>query len=334
MWDRDDVAQVVDRAKGEGKKIGFTSGVFDLLHFGHVDYLARAKGLCDFLVVGINSDSSVRANKGEKRPIQTATDRASIVAALKSVDAVFIFGENNNNVNVSLFKPNIYIKAGDYAEDRLSSASLVRQFGGEVKLVDFIKGRSSSGMIDTILARYGDDLPRADRVDVPEKPAIFADRDGVINKEIEYLHKPEQFELVPGALEALKKAQDRGFRVIVATNQAGIGLGYFTREEFFRVNREMLKAAGKIGLNIDGVYYCPHAIGEGCACRKPQPGMLLRAAREKHIDLAKSIMIGDRDTDVAAGAAAGCRTGIVGEAKCSADFRGANLADVIEQVLK
>lgn len=333
MWDRDDVVQSVERARAEGKKIGFTSGVFDLVHSGHVDYLSRARGLCDFLVVGVNSDSSVRANKGEKRPIQVAQDRAAIVAGLRSVDAVFIFGESNNNVNVGLLKPHVYIKAGDYAENRLSSASLVKQYGGEVKLVDFIKGRSSSGIIDTILARYGDELPRADPVSLPEKPAIFVDRDGVINKNLEYVHQPEQFELIPGALESLKMAQDNGYRVIVVTNQTGIALGYFSREDFFHVNRVMLAAAGKIGLNIDGVYFCPHGMGDGCACRKPMPGMILRAAKERRIRVSDSIMIGDRSTDVEAGVAAGCRTGLVGDAQCKADFSGPDLASIIEQFL-
>ncbi len=334
MFARTDAIKAVEEARSKGKKVGFTSGVFDLLHVGHVEYLAKSKKECDFLVVGVNSDSSVRALKGDKRPIQSAEDRAATILALKSVDVVFIFEEGNNNQNISLLKPDYYLKAGDYSESQLSSAKIVREYGGDIKLIEVVAGRSSTAIIDTVLSRYADTLPSAEVVMVEERPALFVDRDGVINDNLEYVHTPEQFHLLPGALESLKAAQEKGYRIIVVTNQAGIGLGYFSKEDFYRVNRKLLKAASAIGLSIDGVYYCPHAISDKCSCRKPLPGMILRAAREKRIVLNRSFMIGDRDTDLLAGRAAGCRVGFVGAKQDEeADFYGNTLAEVISAIL-
>jgi len=111
---RENLSKLIPRLQSEGKRIGFTSGVFDLIHPGHVDYLEQASSLCDILVVAVNSDSSVRTNKGDSRPICSEEARIKVVASFESVDFVFLFDEKNNNTNIEVLKPQFYIKAGDY----------------------------------------------------------------------------------------------------------------------------------------------------------------------------------------------------------------------------
>jgi rfaE bifunctional protein nucleotidyltransferase chain/domain len=295
-------------------KVGFTSGVFDILHSGHVEYLERARALCDILVVGVNSDQSVRSNKGDLRPINSEAERVRILAGLASVDFIFVFSESNNNKNIELLKPDVYIKAGDYSKDKLSSASIIESYGGRVELVKFVEGRSSTSVIEKISAQAlaGAVTAAPDKKEIKTSgKAAFIDRDGTINKEVEYLSNPDEFELVPGAIEGMKALAAAGYEIVIVTNQPGIGLGYYTAGDLFRVNAKLLKAAGDAGVPIRKIYFCPHTKLDGCSCRKPGAGMLLRARDELGIDLSKSIMIGDTDADIGAGRAAGCRTVLV-----------------------
>ncbi len=293
--------------------MGFTSGVFDILHRGHVEYLEKAKSLCDILIVGINSDQSVRANKGELRPIIGESDRARVVAGISAVDHVFIFSEQNNNSNVTLLEPDVYIKAGDYSTDKLSSAALVEARGGRVEIVPFVEGNSSSSIIEKIssVALAGPYTAAPTTIVKPGGKAAFIDRDGTINEEIEYLCDPEKFKFTSGAIEGMKALVSAGYQIIVVTNQPGIGLGYYSRADLFRVNARLLKAAGDAGIPIRKIYYCPHTKIDCCSCRKPAPGMLIRAEQELGIDLKRSIMIGDSEADIGAGKAVGCKTMLV-----------------------
>ena len=122
---RDEAVRLREGYRNTGKTVGFTSGVFDIVHAGHVEYLEEAKRRVDILIVGINADSSVKSNKGESRPIVGQEQRAEVMGALKAVDHVFVFSELNNNENVTLLKPDVYLKAGDYSVDQLSSKQLV-----------------------------------------------------------------------------------------------------------------------------------------------------------------------------------------------------------------
>jgi D-glycero-D-manno-heptose 1,7-bisphosphate phosphatase len=145
--------------------------------------------------------------------------------------------------------------------------------------------------------------------------ALFLDRDGVINEEIHYLHKPEQVRFLPGIFTLCRQAQALGYRLIVVTNQAGIARGYYAEEDFHALTRWMEAAFAHEGVQLDRTYFCPHHPEHGvgvyrreCPDRKPNPGMLLRAAQDFSLDLARSILIGDRCTDLAAGQAAGVGT--------------------------
>lgn len=139
------------------------------------------------------------------------------------------------------------------------------------------------------------------------KPAVFLDRDGVINKDKNYVHRIEDFEWIDGAREAIRFFNDRGFLVIVITNQAGVARGYYTEEDVHKLNRWMNDELSRIGAHIDAFYYCPHhpeaGIGHykvNCDCRKPLPGMLLRAFADWDVDKEYSLMIGDKKKDLEA----------------------------------
>lgn len=135
----------------ENKKIVFTNGCFDLLHVGHVRYLQEAKNLGDFLVLGLNSDSSVRKLKGPERPVQTQDDRAEILAALNCVDFVVIFDEETPLKLIENVKPDILVKGGDWAVDKIVGSKFVLSGGGEVKSLPFHQGRSTSSIIQKVL---------------------------------------------------------------------------------------------------------------------------------------------------------------------------------------
>jgi rfaE bifunctional protein nucleotidyltransferase chain/domain len=133
----------------------FTNGVFDLMHMGHVRYLQQARGLGDCLVVGVNADDSVRRLKGPKRPLLPERERAQLLAALSVVDYVTVFEEDTPEELIRVLRPNVHVKGGDYRPDDLPEAAAVREGGGEVRILPFLPGRSSTGLIEEIIKRYG-----------------------------------------------------------------------------------------------------------------------------------------------------------------------------------
>lgn len=340
---REALVGVVEKLRADGKKVAYTSGVFDLLHRGHVEYLEEAAKQADVLIVGINSDSSVKQNKGDFRPICAEKDRALVIAGLQCVDYVFIFSEKNNNENINLLKPDVYVKAGDYSKEKLSSASIVETYGGKVALVSFSSGYSTTSIIDKILDAYVAAGSHFEALPPPEKrPAIFLDRDGTLNEHVEYLGDPKKFKLLPGVVEAIKGFNELGYRVVVVTNQPGIGVGYFTLEDFYRVNRELLAPVGKAGGRIDKVYFCPHSHAENCNCRKPNTGMIDRAVKDLNVDLSKSFVIGDTMIDMEIAKRSGVRsilvaTGFGGSDKsfdAQPTFKAANILEALALVKK
>ena len=142
--------------------------------------------------------------------------------------------------------------------------------------------------------------------------ALFLDRDGVINVDHGYVYQPENFEFIDGVFDLCRAAVERGYLIVVVTNQAGIGRGYYTEEDFLRLSGWMCDQFSSRGVEIAKVYFCPthpeHGIGQykvDSLMRKPGPGMLLQASRELDIDLAQSVFVGDKDSDKLAGEAAG-----------------------------
>lgn len=144
---RSKIASVITRLKRQGQTIVFTNGVFDILHRGHVDYLARARNLGDVLIVGLNSDASVRRFKGPSRPVQRQQDRAVILLALKVVDYVVIFGEDTPDKLIRSVKPDVLVKGADYKLSEIVGAEFVESYGGQVVRVRLTGGRSTSDII-------------------------------------------------------------------------------------------------------------------------------------------------------------------------------------------
>ena len=137
--------------KLSGQKIVFTNGCFDILHRGHVEYLTEAKACGDKLITALNSDSSVRSLKGEARPIQSQEDRAVILDALESVDLVVIFDQETPAKIIKSLLPDVLTKGGDYSAETIVGADIVTENGGEVKVIPFRSGQSTSGIVEKII---------------------------------------------------------------------------------------------------------------------------------------------------------------------------------------
>ena len=138
-----------------GQQVVFTNGCFDILHAGHVRYLQKARAQGDCLVLGLNSDASVRGLKGPTRPINSELDRAEVVGALKAVDYVVIFGEQTAENLIAKVRPAVYVKGGDYTLDTLPEAKIVQSYGGRVHFVKMVEGRSTTNVIKKIAADTG-----------------------------------------------------------------------------------------------------------------------------------------------------------------------------------
>lgn len=170
----------------------------------------------------------------------------------------------------------------------------------------------------------------ANKIGSPRK-ALFLDRDGIINVDFGYVCSPERTVWVPGIFDLCVRATRKGYALVVATNQAGIARGYYTVQEFIAFTAWMHEEFDRRGTPLLATYYCPHHPVEGlehyrqeCECRKPAPGLILEAAKDLDIDLAHSILVGDKSSDIAAAEAAGVRVGIY--------VSGANLTDAVKAI--
>ncbi|MBB6216267.1 D-glycero-D-manno-heptose 1,7-bisphosphate phosphatase [Anaerosolibacter carboniphilus] len=162
--------------------------------------------------------------------------------------------------------------------------------------------------------------------------AVFLDRDGVINDNRVPVNKPDDFIFFPWTFEAVKILNDDDYHVFVVTNQGGIEMGYFTHENLKDIHDKMLADFEANEVAIHGVAYCPHFKSK-CECRKPAPGMILNLARDHHIDLKSSFMVGDRDFDIEAGRRAGCKTIKLGTPYANADYTVSNLLEAAKLIV-
>lgn len=150
----EELSRLLEGSRSGGSKIVFTNGVFDILHAGHLDYLKRSKKLGDILIVGVNSDESTKTIKGDDRPINNEEDRTTLLAGLECVDYVTLFSEITPINLIRLLRPDLLVKGADYSADEVVGKDVVESFGGEVKLIPFKEGFSTSRLIDKI--RSGD----------------------------------------------------------------------------------------------------------------------------------------------------------------------------------
>ncbi len=348
---RDELSEMCQVWRESGLVVGFTSGAFDLVHAGHVEFLEKAKSNCDKLIVGINSDSSIQRYKGTLRPIISQQERMKLIAGLEMVDFLFVFDERRNKKNIENLKPHLYLKAEDYSQDQLTSREIVESYGGKIILIPIESTSSTSEIITKIQNNQSganDIILEYDRaVYFPSsqskpQPAIFLDRDGTINVDVEYLHEPAKLKLLPNALSGLKNFQNMNFKLIIITTQAGIGLGYFTNEDFYRVNRKMFRLLKDENILIDKIYFCPHSITENCNCRKPGTKLINLAQEDLNVDIANSYMVGDKTCDILAGKNAGLSTVLVktgsagkdGLYDIHPDFVAKDLLDVSKWILE
>jgi D-beta-D-heptose 7-phosphate kinase/D-beta-D-heptose 1-phosphate adenosyltransferase len=155
LTDRQKLKAVRDEARAAGRVVVFTNGVFDLLHRGHVEYLQGARALGDLLIVGLNSDASVRRIKGPQRPLCPQEDRAAVLSALWCVDHVALFDEDTPQRLIEHLLPDVLVKGADYRVDQIVGADVVSQNGGKVIPIDLVPGKSTSALIARIVELYG-----------------------------------------------------------------------------------------------------------------------------------------------------------------------------------
>lgn len=208
---------------------------------------------------------------------------------------------------------------------------------------EYCKDMGTPERFYAVSADFQNGTVQAMNLSKPQK-AIFLDRDGTINKHIGFLQKPEEFELLPGVAEAIKKINSSGYLCVVVTNQPVISRGETTVYGLRKIHNKMETELGKVGAYINALYYCPHHPHKGyegevpelkidCECRKPKPGMLLRAAEDFNIELESSWMIGDGSNDIGAGKAAGCKTALIGTEDLGQDVTVGCLLDAVEEIL-
>ena len=272
-------AQVDDWVRAEraaGHRIGFTCGSFDLLHAGHVQYLAKARPRCDRLLVAINSDESVPRYKSPFRPINPERERMYLG---RGTGRGGCGNESREDRPLSLllrWKPDFYIKGGDYKASSLRSAAAVERYGGRVLLIPSEFATSTSAMLERIAALSRHAAPEYVSAE-PARGLVLLDRDGTLIRDVPFLHDPTQVELLPGVGEGLAALQAAGFALAIVTNQQGIGLGYYTTQEFIAVNRQsfVLSRLSASGLRRSITVHITRR--SDAACRKPESGMVKRA---------------------------------------------------------
>lgn len=301
-------AELPARIAALPRPIVFTNGVFDVLHRGHVNYLHQAAALGGSLIVAVNSDASARMlGKGPDRPLNRAEDRAAVLAGLASVALVTFFDERTPVELIQEIRPDLYVKGGDYDMETLEETRVVRSWGGDALAIPFVDGYSTTALVKRIRAGDGAGASAA-----APRQAAFLDRDGVINLDRAYVSRWEDFEFVPGAVDAMRRLKKAGYALVVVTNQSGIARGYYSEAQYQALTAAMQQALLDAGVAVDAVYHCPHhpkgkvaELAIDCDCRKPAPGMILRAAKELNLSLADSILVGDKPSDIEAARAAG-----------------------------
>ena len=324
-----EIIALVKKLKKQGKKIVTFNGGFDILHFGHIESLKEAKKQGDILVIPLNSDKSIRLYKGPNHPINSQEKRAEVLAALECVDYVTIFDEINCKNILDKIKPDIHCNGSDWGKSCVER-KVIEKNSGKIHILKWQSGFSTSQLIKKTLESYHK----------PEIKAVFLDRDGTINiNQPEYTHKISQFKFAPGAISGLQKLSKTDYKIIIVTNQSGIGKGYFKEKDLEKLHKWMLEELEKKGVRIDKIYYCPHHPNDNCLCRKPGIAMLLKAVKDFNINLSKSWVIGDDEKDIIMGREANVKTIKIGnkmpkEIKLEPNYYVKNILEAIKIIKK
>lgn len=296
-----EIIQIVEDLKKKGKKIVALSGSFDVLHSGHVEILEEAKKQGDVLIVLLNSDKSIKGYKGPLHPVNSQKDRAQLLSVLELVDYVLQFNELVPNKVLAKIKPDIFCNGSDWGKNCIEKETIEKE-GGKIHILKWKKGISTTGLIKRILDSYSR----------PETKAVFLDRDGTINENGSgYIHKIEDFKFIPGVIPALQKLSKTDYKIIILTNQSGIGRGYFKKEDLEKLHQWMIGELKKKEIRIDKIYYCPHHPQDHCSCRKPKIGLLKKAVQDFGLNLSKSWVVGNEEKDVIMGKMVNTKTIVI-----------------------
>jgi D-beta-D-heptose 7-phosphate kinase / D-beta-D-heptose 1-phosphate adenosyltransferase len=288
-----------------GHRVVFTNGCFDLLHPGHVRLLEKAKAHGDKLIVALNSDDSVKRLKGPSRPIQNESARATVMASIGVVDLVTVFTEDTPLAVIEAIRPDVLVKGADYTEDQVVGAEILRAYGGRVVLVPLDPGHSTTRAIVRAASGLEGSLPNDSSDDL--RPFVFLDRDGTINVDRHYLSDPAGLALLPGAARGLRALAADGYRLVIATNQSGVGRGYFTARMADDINARLIELLAAEAVPIEMVVACYHKPEDNCHCRKPARGLADRVCDATGASLAGAIVIGNKKSDMGFAKAIGAR---------------------------
>ena len=209
---------------------------------------------------------------------------------------------------------------------------------------EYLKDMGTPDRYESVCRDFKEGRIKAKNLQHKQK-AVFLDRDGTINKYVGFLRNIDDFELLPGAAEAIREINESGYLAIVVTNQPVIARGEVSFSELDQIHDKMETLLGKQGAYLNAIYYCPHHPDKGfpgeikelkieCNCRKPKPGMLLKAAEDYNIDLFQSWMIGDSENDIKSGMAAGCRTILLGKENCGENKTAKDLLEAVHYLLE
>lgn len=266
---------------------------------------------------------------------------------LTKEDARPKYYQNRVNAGLHVVSPEILEVRPEGAKVDLDR-QLLKPLAGTGKMFcydspEYVKDMGTPDRYEAVCKDFADGVVAGKNLKRKQK-AIFLDRDGTINKYVGFLRDIDEFELLPGVAEAIGKINISGYLAIVVTNQPVIARGEVGWEELQEIHNKMETLLGLEGVYLDGIYFCPHHPHKGyegeipelkfdCDCRKPKPGMLLKAAEDFNIDLSQSWMIGDGENDIKAGEVAGCKTALIGEGNFNQSITGNSLLEIVEHIL-
>ena len=267
---------------------------------------------------------------------------------LTKEDARPKYYQNRVNAGLHVVSPEILVVRPEGAKVDLDR-QLLKPLAGTGKVFcydspEYVKDMGTPDRYEAVCKDFADGVVVGKNLKRKQK-AIFLDRDGTINNYVGFLRNIEDFELLPGVAEAIGKINRSGYLAIVITNQPVIARGEVNWDELQQIHNKMETLLGLEGVYLDGIYFCPHHPHKGyegeipelkieCNCRKPKPGMLLKASEVFNIDLSQSWMIGDGENDIKAGRAAGCKTALIGAGEFNQDVTGVDLLEIIDGILK
>ena len=277
-----------------------------------------------------------------------ADDSGAVEQWLTKEDERPEFYQNRVNAGLHVVSPEILAVRPEGAKVDLDR-QLLKPLAGTGKMFcydspEYVKDMGTPDRYEAVCKDFADGVVTGKNLKRKQK-AIFLDRDGTINKYVGFLRSAEEFELLPGVAEAIGKINRSGYLAIVVTNQPVIARGEVSWDKLQDIHNKMETLLGLDGVYLDGIYFCPHHPHMGyegevpelkfdCDCRKPKPGMLLKAAENFNVSLEDSWMIGDGENDVKAGQAAGCKTALIGEGEFGQNLTENSLLELVDEILK